>query len=546
MKKIIYLIVALALLQSCNSTETIENAALFSEEEYANNLAKLASDEFLGRLPLTEGEEKTVGFLVEKFKEMGLEPGNGDSFIQDVPLALITGNPARTMTVKGVGGEITLEASVDYSAFTDRFEPFTELTDSEIVYAGFGIVAPEYGWNDYEGLDVKGKTVLVLVNDPGFGTEDESFFKGNTMTYYGRWTYKYEEAARQGAAGLLIIHNTAPAGYGWNVVNNNGIGPRLVIDTRDSDDYRPALKGWITNNAARNLFGLAGRKNYDIIGEARNPEFQGISLGLTVSMSIENEFKFDKSKNVIAKITGSTSPNEYILYSSHWDHLGVGAPVNGDSIYNGAADNATGTAALLSFAKAFKNSGTQPERTIIFLAVTAEEQGLLGSEWYAQNPIYPLEHTVANLNIDMMTPNGPTKDLIVIGYGQSELDDYVESTAGQQDRYVVPDRDPEKGYFFRSDHFSFAKVGVPAMFLGSGWDHVENGVDYGKSKADEFTTKNYHQPSDEFDREKWDLRGSMLDMELYYQIGNGLANSNEWPEWKEGSEFKALRKRQQK
>ncbi len=546
MKKIIYLIGALVLLQSCNSTETIENAALFSEEEYANNLATLASDEFMGRLPLTEGEEKTIGFLVEKFKEMGLEPGNGDSFIQEVPLALITGNPARTMTVKGAGGEITLEASVDYSALTDRFEPYTELTDSEIVYAGFGIVAPEYGWNDYEGLDVKGKTVLVLVNDPGFGTEDESFFKGNTMTYYGRWTYKYEEAARQGAAGILIIHNTAPAGYGWNVVNNNGIGPRLVIDTRDSDGYRPALKGWITNNAARNLFGLAGRKNYDIIGEARNPEFQGISLGLTVSMSIENEFKFDKSKNVIAKITGSTSPNEYILYTSHWDHLGVGAPVNGDSIYNGAADNATGTAALLSFAKAFKNSGTQPERTIIFIAVTAEEQGLLGSEWYAQNPIYPLEQTVANLNIDMMTPNGPTKDLIVIGYGQSELDDYVESTAGQQDRYVVPDRDPEKGYFFRSDHFSFAKVGVPAMFLGSGWDHVENGVDYGKSKADEFTTKNYHQPRDEFDREKWDLRGSMLDMELYYQIGNGLANSNEWPEWKEGSEFKALRKRQQK
>ncbi len=545
MKRIIYLIATLVLLQSCSSSETAENKALFNEDEYANNLAILASDEFLGRLPLTEGEEKTVNFLVEQFEKIGLEPGNGESYIQEVPLALITGNPARTMTVEGAGGEITLEAGVDYSALTDRFDPNTELKDSEIIYVGFGIVAPEYGWNDYEGVDVKGKTVLMLVNDPGFGTEDESFFKGNTMTYYGRWTYKYEEAARQGAAGILIIHNTAPAGYGWNVVNNNGIGPRLVIDTRESEEYRPALKGWITNSATRNLFGLADKTSYDIIGEARKPDFRAMSLGLTLNMSIENEFKFDKSKNVIAKITGSTSPNEYILYSSHWDHFGVGIPVNGDSIYNGAADNATGTAALIAFAKAFKDSGKQPERTVIFLAVTAEEQGLLGSEWYAQNPIYPLEQTVANLNIDMMTPNGPTKDLIVIGFGQSGLDDLVEEAATTQDRYVVPDRDPEKGYFFRSDHFSFAKVGVPAMFLGSGWDHIEKGVEYGKSKANEFTTKDYHQPSDEFDRDNWDLRGSILDMELYYQIGNRLANSTEWPEWKQGSEFKALRKRQQ-
>jgi len=545
MKKIIYLIGVFVMLQACNTAETTEENALFSEDEYASNLATLASDEFLGRLPMTEGEEKTVSFLIEKFKEIGLEPGNGDSFTQDVPLALITGKTAKNMVVKGAGGELSLELSVDFSGLTDRFDSFTELKDSEIVYAGFGIVAPEFGWNDYEGLEVKGKTVMVLVNDPGFGTDDESFFKGNTMTYYGRWTYKYEEAARQGAAGVLIIHNTAPAGYGWNVVNNNGLVPRLVIDTRESDSYRPALKGWITNNAARNLFGLAGLKNYDIIGEARKPDFKGMPLNLTLNMTIENEFKFDKSKNVIAKITGSKSPNEYIIYTSHWDHLGVGTPVNGDSIYNGAADNATGTAALISFAKAFKNASQQPERTVIFLAVTAEEQGLLGSEWYAQNPIYPLEQTVANLNIDMMTPNGPTKDLIVIGYGQSELDDLVVDAATTQDRYVVPDRDPEKGYFFRSDHFSFAKVGVPAMFLGSGWDHVEYGMEYGKGKADEFTTRNYHQPSDEFDREKWDLRGSMLDMELYFKIGNKLANSNEWPEWKAGSEFKALRKRQQ-
>jgi Zn-dependent M28 family amino/carboxypeptidase len=530
---------------ACTTPAEEQSESLLSEARYAQTLETLSSDAFMGRLPMSEGEEITVNYLVEQFKAIGLEPGNGDSFIQEVPLTSINGNPAAQMSVRDAkGNEMILDFGLDYSAMTDRFDEIISLNNSEVVFAGFGIVAPEYGWNDYEGLDVKGKTVLVLVNDPGFGTDDPSFFRGNTMTYYGRWTYKYEEAARHGAEGVIIIHNTIAAGYGWNVVNNNGKGRRLVLDTRNSDAFRPALKGWITGEAARKMFEMAGMKNYDYLGAARSQGFKAQPLGLRISTELRNEANFNQSKNVIAKITGSTYPNEYIIYTAHWDHLGIGVPVNGDSIYNGAADNGTGTAGLIEMARAFKASGKAPERTVVFLAVTAEEQGLLGSAWYGDNPIYPTEQTVANLNIDMLTPIGPTKDLIVIGFGQSQLDDWVEEIASTQGRYVVPDRSPEKGFFFRSDHFNFARVGIPALFLGSGWDHTEQGMDYGKQKADEFTAKNYHQPSDEFDRATWDLRGIMQDLELYYMLGEKLANSREWPEWKEGSEFKALRKRQ--
>jgi Zn-dependent M28 family amino/carboxypeptidase len=529
---------------ACQAPPEEQISDLFDADEYARRLETLASDEFMGRRPMTAGEEKTLNFLVDEFKSMGLEPGNGDSFFQDVPLAAITGNPAEKLLISGAKGKLELERIKDFAVFTDRFDELTEIQDSELVFAGFGIVAPEYGWNDYEGLDVKGKTVIVLVNDPGFGTEDASFFKGNTMTYYGRWTYKYEEAARQGAEGVIIVHNTAPAGYGWNVVNNNGIGTRLVLDTRSSDDYRPALKGWVSNERARQIFALAGMENYNMLGEARKPGFKPFSLNLKMSMRIENSFEFNTSKNVIAKIPGTKSPNEYVIYGAHWDHLGIGAPVNGDSIYNGALDNASGTAAMLEIASAYMKSGKKPERTIVFIAYTAEEQGLLGSLWYSLNPVYPAEQTVANLNMDGMSPIGETKDVVIIGFGQSELDDYVGAVAESQGRYVVPDRDPEKGYFFRSDHFSFAKIGVPALFLGTGWDHAEFGQEYGKAKADEYTMKNYHQPSDKFDPAEWDVKGGMVDIEMYYRIGERLANSNYWPEWKDGSEFKALRKRQ--
>ena len=505
------------------------------------HLKALASDEFLGRKPFTEGETKTINYLKSELESMGLEPGNNGSYFQEVPLVEIAPTPDPTMKVTGPNGSFDLKLREDYVIYTQQEQEKIEVIDAELVFCGYGIVAPEYGWNDYEGIDMTGKVAVVMVNDPGFQNEDQdsTFFKGNTMTYYGRWTYKYEEAARQGAAGVLIIHETNAAGYPW-FVPASSVNPRLNLQTENQGMDKCKIQGWITLTTASELFKASG-KGTRFLEQARTPGFKPIPLGLKVTTGLTNKLKRDVSQNVIAKITGTERPEEAIIYSTHWDHLGVGQVVAGDSIYNGAVDNASGTAAVLAIAKAFTQLSNKPERTVVFLFVTAEEQGLLGSEYYAQHPIFPVDKTVANINMDALNPNGPMKDLTVVGYGQSELDDYAREEAAKQDRYILPDQEPEKGFYFRSDHFNFAKVGIPALYASGGYDHITQGKEYARGKADDYTANRYHQPSDEYRPELWSLEGVVQDAQLFFNIGKRLANEKTFPKWKEGSEFKGIR-----
>uniref|UniRef100_UPI004047B927 M28 family metallopeptidase n=2 Tax=Algoriphagus sp. TaxID=1872435 RepID=UPI004047B927 len=513
----------------------------FQVADLEPNLIRLSSDEFLGRMPFTAGEEMTTQFLESKFKEMGLEPGNGDSYFQEVPMVSIVSRPQQTMAFEGPQGAIQGAGLNDFVLWTQRTDSLVRIQDAEVVFAGFGIVAPEYGWDDYKNLDVKGKIVVVLINDPGFGSDDPTFFKGNTMTYYGRWTYKYEEAARQGALGCLIVHNTIPAGYGFNVIQNSWNASKLYLDDRGQEAYKLGFEGWITLPFAKQLFDKMGKNDSEILQKARKIDFQGFSTEMVLNTSIAVEATYNVSKNVVAKITGKKAPEEVIIYTAHWDHLGIGkADETGDSIYNGALDNASGTAALLALAKAFKTDA-QPDRTVVFLSVTAEEQGLWGSAYYAQQPIYPKEKTVANINMDGINPYGKMKDVSVIGVGQSEMEDLLDEELKKLGRYAAPEPNPVAGYYFRSDHFNFAKIGIPALYFGTGIDHVEKGKEYGKQLQDEYTAVYYHKPADSYDPKRWNLDGAVDDVQLLYQVGRNLANSARWPGWKEGSEFKAIR-----
>lgn len=546
MKNLLFTLVILALVISCAEKEATFNRedglSAISVAGIENHIKILSADEFMGRMPFTEGERKTLAYLEDQYKALGLEPGNGESYLQEVPMVEITTTPAPTMEVKSKNGSFTLEGLKDYVIWTERTEETIELKEDDLIFAGFGIVAPEYSWNDYEGLDVKDKIVLVLVNDPGFGSDDAAHFKGNTMTYYGRWTYKFEEAARQGAKGLLIVHDDVPAGYGFWVVQNSWSTSKLYLDTRDKNPYFCATVGWVSNPTAKKLFEAAGIDWATTISAARQPGFKGMPMNLKLSTTLSVKSKYDKTYNVIGKITGAKQPDEYIIYSTHWDHLGIGkADEKGDTIYNGALDNASGTAGMLEIAKAFKSMKAKPNRTIIFLAVTAEEQGLWGSEYYAQNPIYPKEKTVANINIDGINPYGKMKDIVVVGIGQSELEDYLNEEAKAVGRYTSPEPNPVAGYYFRSDHFCFAKVGIPALYTGTGVDHFEKGVEYGKQLQEDYVAKYYHKPSDEYDTSRWNLEGAVEDARLLFNVGKKLAFETTWPQWKEGSEFKAVR-----
>ena len=512
---------------------------VISEKSLKKYITTLSSDEFQGRKPFTLGEEKTVSFLMKEASCIGLKPGNGETFIQDVPMTEIHGHPSPTMELSGPI-PISLKLRDQYVAFTQRPVAEINLTGSELVFCGYGIVAPEYGWNDYAGLDMKGKTALVLVNDPGLGSDDSAFFKGSTMTYYGRWTYKYEEAARQGAAAILIIHETTMAGYPWTVVQGAGSGAKLNL--RDLS-YTPCqLQGWITLDAAKDIFSKADQDLQKTMMAARKPGFKALPLPYKITSSIKNDVRDNISKNVIGIIPGTDQQDEFIIFSAHWDHLGIGAAVDGDSIYNGACDNATGSAALLAIAESMVKSGPY-KRSIAFLWVTGEEQGLLGSAYYGAHPIYPPSKTVANLNIDAMATFGEMNDLTVIGFGQSELETYAARWAAKQNRYILPDQEPEKGYFFRSDHFNFAKIGIPALYAKGGFDQRPKGKAYAKEKHDEFRTSRYHQPSDEFDKSTFDLKGIVQDAQLYLNVAKELADNQDWPAWKQGSEFKAIREK---
>lgn len=544
MKIIHIFLIALAVagLTSCKGDDK-EGLAAFSTDSLGLHIAQLSSNSFQGRKPFTEGETRTIQYLEQAFKNAGLEPGNGSSYFQEVPMVRITTTAAPTMQVRNAKSNFTLKGYDDYVIWTDKTDSLVSLDNSELVFAGYGVVAPEYGWNDYEGLDVKGKVVLVLVNDPGFNAHDSTLFKGKTMTYYGRWTYKFEEAARQGARGCLIIHNTEAASYPFTVVQNNWNGSRLRLDNRGKTETLCDVIGWVSAPAAARLLAAAG-KDSTLLAAADVKGFKGTALGLHLSTSIKVGTVYNKSYNVIGKVTGSKYPDETVIYTAHWDHLGIGKPdETGDSIYNGALDNASATAGLLELARAFTHLKNKPDRTIVLLAVTAEEQGLWGSAWYAQNPVYPASKTVANINMDGLNYYGTTRDIIVVGQGQNDLEDYLKEEAAKTGRIIAYEPHPEAGYYYRSDHFNFAKAGIPALYTESGTQVIGKDESYGKKKGEEYTEKNYHRPSDEYDPNTWVLDGAIEDLKLFFQVGLRAANTTTWPQWKEGSEFKAIREK---
>ena len=521
----------------------VVDAALASvtSEDLMRHTEVLASDEFEGRAPSSPGEEKTIQYLTEQFGALGLEPGGPDgSWVQEVPLVSITADPSMTLAVEGGSSPATFHYGPDFIAWTTRVVEDIQVEASELVFVGYGVIAPEFGWNDYEGLDVAGKTVVVLVNDPGFATQDPALFNGNAMTYYGRWTYKYEEAARQGAAGVLIVHETEPAAYGWATVEGTWTGPQFDLVSADNNMGRVAFESWITHETAQAIFTQAGLDYKEMKAQALTPEFEAVPMGLTASMSIHNTIQRSASRNFLARIPGTTRPDEVVIYMAHWDHFGRDPSLEGDQIFNGAVDNATGVAALLELAQAFQALEPGPERTVVFLATTAEEQGLLGSGYYGEDPVYPLEETVAAINIDGLDTYGATRDYVVSGHGNSNLDEYAVRYNQALDRVVKPDPEPEKGGFFRSDHFPLAKQGVPAHYGWAGFDNLEHGEEWGQAQSDAWLAQHYHQTSDEFSPE-WDLAGALQDMSVWFHMGVELTYSNAWPEWNEGTEFKAIR-----
>jgi Zn-dependent M28 family amino/carboxypeptidase len=503
----------------------------------------LASDEFEGRAPGTAGEDRTVGFLVDQFKKAGLKPGNTDgTYIQKVPLVGITPSPAPLVFKKDAATQ-TLKWKDDVVAWTKHVAPSASIADSELVFVGYGVVAPEFNWDDYKGMDVKGKTLVMLVNDPPVpdpsnpSALDPKTFGGKAMTYYGRWTYKYEIGAQKGAAGVLIVHETEPAGYPFNVVQGK-TGEQFDLVTPDKNMGRAAVEGWITLDQAKALMTMGGQDFDALKAQAATREFTPVPLGVTASMTIHNKLRTINSKNVIAKLDGGDPAvaDEYVVYSAHWDHFGKGP----EGIFHGAEDDALGCASLIELGRAFTKLPAPPRRSILFLAVTAEEQGLLGSEYYTVSPIYPLAKTVADINLDSWNVHGRTKDLTLVGYGASDLDDYARDAAGEQGRVVHADAEPEKGFYYRSDHFNFAKQGVPALDPDSGIDYLGKPAGYGQQVRDEWTSKRYHQPSDVV-LPDWDLTGTREDLTVFFAVGYRVAEADKIPEWKPGNEFKAKR-----
>lgn len=540
-----------------NAAATTANAAIPAELKpaldtiNANDIMAhtkvLSSDEYEGRGPGTKGEELTVKYLTEQYQRLGLKPGNPDgTYVQKVPLVGFTGAPRASFTAGGK--TIDLKFPTDYVAVSRRFVPESKVENSEVVFVGYGVVAPEYGWDDYKGVDVKGKTIVMLINDPAVPDAgdasklDEKMFKGNAMTYYGRWTYKYEIARDKGAAAAIIIHETGPAGYPYEVVSGSWSRENFDIQTPNKNMDRAAVEGWITLDRAKELLTASGQDFDALKKSAVTKEFKPVTLNAKANFEVKNTIREIDSSNVVAKLEGSDAAlkNEYVIYSAHWDHLGRDPKLAGDQIFNGALDNASGTGAMLEIAEAFTKMTPAPKRSIIFLSVTAEEKGLLGAKHYASNPLYPANKTVANINIDGVNQWGRTKDITMVGDDNSTLIDALREVAGAQGRTVKPDPEPEKGFYYRSDHFEFAKVGVPALYTDSGVDYVGKDVAYSKQKRDEYTDKDYHKVSDEI-KPDWDLAGAVDDAQLLTLIGHRVAQAERFPEWKTGSEFKAIR-----
>ncbi len=519
-----------------------------TEEGLLSHIEVLASDEFEGRAPGTAGEELTVEYLVGQFRQLGLAPGNPDgTYVQEVPLVGLTGTVAEASFL--VGGEpVPMLGKEDFIALTTRPEPEVEVRDSELLFVGYGVVAPEYEWDDFKDVDVSGKTLLVLVNDPAIPDPadparlDPTMFRGREMTYYGRWTYKYEVAARKGAAAVFVIHETGPAGYPWAVPAAGWGREQFEIAGEVSEPPPVAINGWMHMDAATRLFDAAGLDLEQLKTAALDPGFRPIALDGSATIKLRNRMREIRSRNVLAKLGGADPDrrDEYVIYTAHWDHLGRNESLAGDQIYNGAHDNASGTAGLLEIARAFASLDAPPDRSVLFLAVTAEEKGLLGARYYAQHPLYPLSRTLADINMDGANLWGRTEDIVVVGLGNSTLDDLLATAAAEMSRVVVPDAEPEKGFFYRSDHFEFAKEGVPALYVDEGTRFPGRAEGYGEEKRRQYTEHDYHKPSDEI-KPDWDLSGAAEDFRLLFLVGYAVAVDDLWPEWKPGTEFEAKR-----
>ena len=516
-------------------------------DDLLRHIKRLSSDEFEGRGTGTRGEDLTVRYLVDEFKRLGLKPGHTDGgYIQKVPLMGVSSEASVSITAGGK--KLGFAMPGELIATSMRFEPEVTVNDSEVVFVGYGIVAPEYGWDDYKGVDVRGKTIIMLINDPPIPDPndpaklDDAMFKGKAMTYYGRWTYKYEIAAAKGAAAALIVHETGPAGYPYFVLISSYARENFDLQSSDRNASRVPVQGWMTLSKAQEFFTQAGRDFGALKQAALKKDFKPVTLNAKAGFTIRNSLREVASQNVVAKIEGSDPKlkNEYVIYTAHWDHLGRNEKLEGDQIFNGALDNASGTAGLLELAEACAKLKTPPKRSVLFLAVTAEEKGLLGAKYYAEHPLYPLERTLANLNMDGINPWGRTRDVEVIGFGNSTLEDILHVAAKAQGRGIKKDSEPEKGRFFRSDHFEFSKLGVPALYLKSGVDFIGKPASFGKQKSDEYTERDYHKVTDEV-KPDWDLSGGVEDLRLLLEVGWRVAGADQWPEWKPGSEFKARR-----
>ncbi|QOD90940.1 M28 family peptidase [Lysobacter sp. CW239] len=515
--------------------------------DFAERVKTLASDDFAGRAPGSIGEEKTVEYLKAEFERLGLKPGNGDSYFQTVPMVETTADESTRLHLVVDGKPRDLKFGDDMVIGTRSGQTEVKIADSDLVFVGYGVNAPELGWNDYAGVDVKGKTVVMFINDPGFHVQDAELFEGKRMTYYGRWVYKFEEAARQGAAAALIIHDTDGASYGWDVVKNSWSGAQFDLAVADDPEPRLPAQGWITGDVARQVLGELGQ-NLDTLYQAANqPGFKAIPLNASLSLDLKSTITEKSSRNVVALLPGTTRPDEAVVYMAHWDHLGdhghEGQNGDGpavDNIYNGAVDNATGVAGILGIAQAFATQQPAPERSVLFLAVTLEESGLLGSKYYVAHPSIPLDKTVAVINLDAMSVIGRSRDMTVVGMGSSELEDLLAGIAEQQGRVLLPESTPESGFYFRSDHFNFAKAGVPALYAKGGNDLIEGGQAAGQKAEIDYRDHRYHKPGDEFDP-SWKLDGVVQDLQALYGVGRELAGSDQWPNWYPGNAFRAAR-----
>jgi len=512
------------------------------ETAYRDHLRVLAADDFEGRKPGTPGEDKTVAYLVEQFRKLGLKPGNGDSYVQQVPMLEIAAGAAPSLSVAGRGRTLVLTPGKDMVIWSSQGAPQPELR-SELVFAGYGIVAPEYAWNDYADVDVHGKTVLVLVNDPGYGTKDPKLFKGGAMTYYGRWDYKIEEAARQGAAGVLLVHDGEALGYGWNVVQNTWSGAQLQLAAAEGGSaVRPVVEGWIQKESAQAIFSAAGLDYTATAAAAAHPGFKATPLGLRADATLHEVVRRFNSANVIAQLPGTSRRRECVVFTAHWDSLGRDPALSGHNTFNGAVDNATGVAGLLTLAQSFVRTKPAADRSIVFLALTAAQPNLLGSQYYAQNPLFSLRETAAVLNLESLRNRGPSRNLTIFGFGNTDIEEYARAAALLQGREVTPDPTPQWGTYYGSDNFSFANAGVPALYATGGFDDSARGPAWGRAQFDDYLAHRYRQTADQYSAD-WDVRGALEDLSLYYEVGNRVARTKRFPRWYPNSEFRVSRDR---